>query len=279
MTLEGQRLLGDMPCSLLPGTWAMLLYGVTRVRWLAPMRPPLTPPLPLRARWLGTPAGEPGCAPRTETRSCRRSALLQRQKWRDPQGSELVIVAFLVELRRDVQTAHEGHVQEVPGARAVVLAPQRVSLPALAVAALLDGAAGGGSGSGAAPGQVCGDGRARACVCVGTLGSPRPWGGWGSWRGDPSPAMALATTARVQGLLRCPVEARRESGQWAFSPAFRFAQPPGGRNLVLVFHFLVAFVHSEITETHFIANGIPFQEKKKKKRTGFFFLRDKTTLY
>lgn len=54
-------------------------------------------------------------------------------------------------------------------------------------------------------------------------------------------------------------------------PASHFAQPRMGRNLVLVFHFLVAFVHSEITETHFIANGIPFQEKKKREQAFFFF--------
>lgn len=38
------------------------------------------------------------------------------------------------------------------------------------------------------------------------------------------------------------------------------------RNFVLDFHFLVAFVHSEVTENHFIANGIYFQEKKKKRK-------------
>lgn len=61
------------------------------------------------------------------------------------------------------------------------------------------------------------------------------------------------------------------------------------RNFVLDFHFLVAFVHSEVTENHFIANGIYFQEKKKKRKKDrkkknrlfffflflFFFLRDK----
>lgn len=108
----------------------------------------------------------------------------------------------------------------------------------------------------------------RASVCVqARLSLLDPGGG---------PAVALATTRPdpcVQGLLLCPVEARWENGRWAFRPAFRFAQPRVGRNLVLVFHFLVAFVHSEITETHFIANGIPFQEKKKNRL--FFFLRDK----
>lgn len=43
------------------------------------------------------------------------------------------------------------------------------------------------------------------------------------------------------------------------------------KNPVLDFHFVVAFVHSEMIETHFIANGIPFQEKK----SNLFFLTDK----
>lgn len=48
------------------------------------------------------------------------------------------------------------------------------------------------------------------------------------------------------------------------------------KNLVLVFHFVVAFVYSEIIETHFIANGIPFQEKKKEQP--FFFLTNYSVL-
>lgn len=48
-----------------------------------------------------------------------------------------------------------------------------------------------------------------------------------------------------------------------------------GRILVLVFHFLVAFVHAEIAETRFIANEFLSKKKIKEQAFFFFFLRDK----
>jgi len=134
-----------------------------------------------------------------------------------------------------------------------------------------------GSGAGGRGEGLCTTlaGRADAHACAGVRVGVGVHAGVSQAWGSPVPATALATAPPdpcARGLLLRPVEAGRGDGGWAFRPAFRSAQPRPGRNLVLVFHFLVAFVHSEITETHFIANGIPFQEKE---RTGFFFLRDK----
>lgn len=55
-----------------------------------------------------------------------------------------------------------------------------------------------------------------------------------------------------------------------FSSFFCFAQPCMARIFILVFHFLVAFVYSEMTEMHSLANGISFQEKPRS-----VFLRDR----